>query len=127
MDSTSVYTVLITAITILGSEGAWKYYQKNALRKFKSEDYMKDECRERIVKLEVLLEKSSKEKDDFRNKILELTREVAALRVKVEFLEENNDELKGKKPLPKKRVPKKTVVKKPILKKKVTPIRKTSK
>jgi hypothetical protein len=89
---------VITAITVLGSTGAWRYYEKRALRKEKSEDYMKDECRERIAKLEVLLEKSSFEKDEMRNKILDLTREVAELRIKVEFLEDKNKELQNKKP-----------------------------
>jgi hypothetical protein len=94
MDSQSFYTVLITAVTVLGSASAWRFYEKRAMRKERSEDYMKDECRERIAKLEVLLERSSIEKDDMRSKILELTREVAELRVKVEFLEDKNLELK---------------------------------
>jgi septal ring factor EnvC (AmiA/AmiB activator) len=94
MDSQSFYTVLITAITVLGSASAWRFYEKRAMRKERSEDYMKDECRERIAKLEVLLERSAVEKDDMRSKILELTREVAELRVKVEFLEDKNQELK---------------------------------
>jgi septal ring factor EnvC (AmiA/AmiB activator) len=96
MDVNSFYTVLITAITVLGSASAWRYYEKRAMRKEKSEDYMKDECRERIAKLEVLLEKSSTEKDDLRNKVLDLTREVAELRIKVEFLEDKNKELQKK-------------------------------
>jgi predicted RNase H-like nuclease (RuvC/YqgF family) len=96
MDVNSFYTVLITTITVLGSASAWRYYEKRAMRKEKSEDYMKDECRERIAKLEVLLERSASEKDDLRSKILELTREVAELRVKVEFLEDKNQELKRK-------------------------------
>ena len=96
MDVNSFYTVLITALTVLGSASAWRYYEKRAMRKEKSEDYMKDECRERIAKLEVLLERSSSEKDDLRSKILDLTREVAELRVKVEFLENKNKELKKK-------------------------------
>ena len=58
-----------------------------------TENFMKDDCRERISKLELLLEKSSVEKNDMRDKILELTREVAELRVKVEFLEDKNKEL----------------------------------
>jgi len=87
---------LITAITVLGSASAWRYYEKRAMRKEKSEDYMKDECRERIVKLEVLLERSSAEKDDLRTKVLKLTEEVAQLRIKVEFLEDKNEELKKK-------------------------------
>lgn len=96
MDLNSLYTVLITAITVLGSASAWRYYEKRAMRKEKSEDYMKDECRERIVKLEVLLERSSVEKDDLRTKVLKLTEEVAQLRIKVEFLEDKNEELKKK-------------------------------
>ena len=96
MDVNSFYTVLITTITVLGSASAWRYYEKRAMRKEKSEDYMKVECRERITKLEVLLERSSSEKDDLRSKILDLTREVAELRVKVEFLENKNKELKKK-------------------------------
>jgi predicted RNase H-like nuclease (RuvC/YqgF family) len=98
MDVNSFYTVLITALTVLGSASAWRYYEKRAMRKEKSEDYMKDECRERITKLEVLLEKSSTEKDDLRNKVLDLTREVAELRIKVEFLEDKNKELRKKSP-----------------------------
>jgi hypothetical protein len=98
MDVNSFYTVLITALTVLGSASAWRYYEKRAMRKEKSEDYMKDECRERITKLEVLLEKSSTEKDDLRNKVLDLTREVAELRIKVEFLEDKNKELQKKSP-----------------------------
>lgn len=93
MDSNSLYTVLITVITVLGSASAWRYYEKRAMRKERSEDFMKDDCRERILKLEQLLEKSSTEKDDMRSKILDLTREVAELRVKVEFLEDKNKEL----------------------------------
>lgn len=93
MDANSFYTVLITALTVLGSASAWRFYEKRAMRKEKSEDYMKDECRTRITKLEVLLEKSSQEKDDLRSKILELTKQVAELRVKVEFLEDKNKEL----------------------------------
>jgi septal ring factor EnvC (AmiA/AmiB activator) len=96
MDVTSFYTVLITTITVLTSASAWRYYEKRAMRKEKSEDYMKDECRDRITKLEVLLERSSSEKDDLRNQILELTREVAQLRTKVEFLEDRNKELQKK-------------------------------
>ena len=93
MDSNSFYTVLITVITVLGSASAWRYYEKRAMRKERSEDFMKDDCRERIIKLELLLEKSSTEKDDMRSLILDLTREVAELRVKVEFLEDKNKEL----------------------------------
>ena len=58
---------------------------------------MKDEWRERIAKLEVLLERSSKEKDDMRQEILKLTGEVSELRVKVDFLQKENDTLASNK------------------------------
>jgi predicted RNase H-like nuclease (RuvC/YqgF family) len=93
MDITSLYTIIITIITVLGSTSAWKFYEKRAMTKERTENFMKDDCRERISKLELLLEKSSLEKNEMRDKILELTREVAELRVKVEFLEDKNKEL----------------------------------
>lgn len=93
MDINSLYTVIITIITVLGSASAWRFYEKRAMSKERTENFMKDDCRERISKLELLLEKSSLEKNEMRDKILELTREVAELRVKVEFLEDKNKEL----------------------------------
>lgn len=93
MDINSLYTVIITVVTVLGSTSAWRFYEKRAMSKERTENFMKDDCRERISKLELLLEKSSVEKNDMRDKILELTREVAELRVKVEFLEDKNKEL----------------------------------
>lgn len=93
MDTNSISTVLITAITVLGSARAWSYYEKRALLKERTDNYMKDDCRDRIVKLEQLLEKSSTEKDEMRSTILNLSSQVAELRVKVEYLESENDEL----------------------------------
>lgn len=100
MDATSIYTVLITAFTVLGSTSAWRFYEKRANVKEKSENFMKDECRERIIKLEVLLDKSSKEKDEMREGILKLTGEVSELRVKVDFLQKENDLLAANKRKP---------------------------
>ena len=93
MDINSLYTVIITIITVLGSASAWRFYEKRAMSKERTENFMKDDCRERISKLELLLEKSSLEKNEMRDKILELTREVADLRVNVDFLEDKNKEL----------------------------------
>jgi hypothetical protein len=93
MEQESILTVIITALTLLGSASAWRYYEKRAISKEKSENFMKDECRERIAKLEVLLEKSSEEKDEMRKQILILTALVAELKVKVEFLDRENNEL----------------------------------
>ena len=93
METTSIYTIIITIITVLGSTSAWRFYEKRISKKEKTENFMKDDCRERISKLEVLLENSSKEKDLMRAEILKLTSTVAELKVKVEFLEKENKEL----------------------------------
>lgn len=92
----NLYSVLITAITILGGTSAWRYYEKRAVAKEKDDDFIKTDCKERIGKLEALLIQSSREKDEMRLMILELTKEVAALSVKVEYLNKENQELNKK-------------------------------
>lgn len=103
MDNQNIYSVLITLVTVLGGASAWRFYEKRALHKERDEDFIRHDCKDRISKLEALLEASAKEKDDLRNMVLNLTKEVAALSVKVEFLTKENDELhkknKPKKPL----------------------------
>jgi phage shock protein A len=89
----NIYSVLITAITVLGGTGAWRYYEKRALNKERDEDFIRHDCKDRITKLEALLEASSKEKDELRNMVLTLTKEVAALSVKVEYLTKENETL----------------------------------
>jgi hypothetical protein len=98
MDMTPLYTVLGTALTVLGSASAWRYYEKRAMAKEKDEDFIRHDCKDRIAKLEALLANSSKEKDEMRLMILDLTRQVTELRVTVDFLRMENDKL-VKKPL----------------------------
>jgi hypothetical protein len=87
MPQETIWTVLVTALTMLGSASAWRFYEKRALKKEKDEDFIKTDCRDRIGKLEALLESSSREKDEMRQTILKLTEQVSALMVKVEFLQ----------------------------------------
>jgi peptidoglycan hydrolase CwlO-like protein len=94
MESSNLWTVLITAITVLGSTSAFRYYERRALHKERDDDFIRHDCKDRIAKLEALLEESAKEKDDLRNLILKLTSEVAELRTKVDFLTQENDKLK---------------------------------
>lgn len=89
----SIWTVIITLITILGSTSAWKYYEKRAEVKKDDDNFVKQDCRERIAKLEVLLKESSEEKDKMRETILALTEKVSALSVRVEFLQKENNDL----------------------------------
>ena len=97
----NLYSVLITAITVLGGTGAWRYYEKRALNKERDDEFIRHDCKDRISKLEGLLEAAAREKDDLRGMVLELTKEVAALGVKVEYLTKENDKLE--KALPKTR------------------------
>ena len=98
MDMTPLYTILGTALTVLGSASAWRYYEKRAMAKEKDEDFIRHDCKDRIAKLEALLANSSKEKDEMRLMILDLTRQVTELRVTVDFLRMENDKLLKKSP-----------------------------
>ena len=89
----NLYSVLITAVTVLGGTGAFRYYEKRAQKKEKDDEFIRHDCKDRISKLEGLLEAAGKEKDDLRNMILALTKEVAALTVKVEYLTKENEKL----------------------------------
>ncbi len=92
----NIYSVIITAITVLGGTTAFRFYEKRAMRKERDDEFIRHDCKDRIAKLEALLTQSSKEKDEMRNMILDLTKQVAALTVKVEYLTKENDELSKK-------------------------------
>jgi peptidoglycan hydrolase CwlO-like protein len=100
----NLYSVLITAITVLGGTTAFRFYEKRAMRKERDDEFIRHDCKDRIAKLEALLAASSKEKDEMRNMILDLTKQVAALSVKVEYLTKENDELSKKNKTTKKQL-----------------------
>ena len=89
----NIFSILATTITVLGGSAAWRYYEKRAMHREKDEDFIRHDCKDRISKLEALLEASSREKDELRAMVLTLTKEVAALTVKVEFLTNENQKL----------------------------------
>jgi hypothetical protein len=97
MDINSIYAVLATAIGVLGSASAWRFYEKRAMHKERDEDFIRHDCKDRISKLEALLDAAGKEKDQMRQMILDLTRQVAELKVTVEYLRSENDKLNKKK------------------------------
>jgi hypothetical protein len=84
----------MTAITVLGGSTAFRFYEKRAMHRERDEDFIRHDCKDRITKLEALLESSAKEKDELRTMVLDLTKEVAALTVRVEFLTNENTKLK---------------------------------
>lgn len=89
MDS-NIYAVLITAITVLGGSAAWRFYERRAAHREKDKDFIRHDFKDRIAKLEALLEESAKEKDEMRKQILELVSEVAALRTEIKYLKSKN-------------------------------------
>jgi hypothetical protein len=86
MQQESIWTVLITVVGVLGSASAWRFYEKRSMRKERDEEFIRHDCKDRIAKLEALLQSASKEKDEMRQTILRLTQQVAELTVKVDFL-----------------------------------------
>ncbi len=91
----NIYTVLMTAITVLGSAAAFRFYERKSMRKERDEEFIRHDCKDRIAKLEALLVESAREKDELRKMVLELTREVASLRTKVEFFEKGTTSRTG--------------------------------
>jgi hypothetical protein len=87
----NMYSVLITAVTVLGGTSAFRYYEKRALKRERDEDFIKTDCQSRISKLEALLEQSSREKDELRLQVLKLVEEVATLRTEIKFLQDINN------------------------------------
>jgi len=88
---------------VLGTAGLWKFAE--ARMKIKAEQkkdeeknsdgiQYRDDLKRRVSKLEELLVESAQEKDELRKSVLKLTEEVSALRIKVEFLEKENERLK---------------------------------
>jgi chromosome segregation ATPase len=82
----NVWSVLITAITVLSGTSAFRYYEKRAQRKERDDEFIRHDCKDRISKLEALLERSSQEKDEMRQQILDLVAEVASLRTEIKYL-----------------------------------------
>jgi len=87
----NIYTVLITLVTVLGSAGAFRYYEKRLESKREEELDFKYDCRARIEKLEFLLNDSSREKEELRRTILDLSTELSSLRTKIELIEKERD------------------------------------
>jgi Skp family chaperone for outer membrane proteins len=95
-------TILISLFTVLFSAGAWRFYEVRMKLKAEGEkddkteqNMYRDDLKDRVKKLEDLLAESSAEKDEMRKEILHLTQEVSELRIKVLFLEKENERLRN--------------------------------
>jgi len=100
-----VVQIVITIIGVLGSGAIWKYLEarlrvnsdekKLELQNNDGVQY-RDDLKNRVRNLEAMLANSSNEKDTLRQQVLDLVAEVNTLRVKVEFLEKENQRLSNK-------------------------------
>ena len=104
--------ILVTIAAVVGTAGIWKFLETKIRlrsRRLKEERessdtvQFRDDLKQRVKKLEVLLESAAKEKDDLRSKVLQLTEEVSTLRERVIHLEKENDRLRKSPPKQKKR------------------------
>lgn len=91
-------TIIITLITVLFSAAAFKFYDSrlNKLsqqRKEEREDEnsYREDLRARVNNLEQLLIEATKEKNKLISEVISLTRQVAALETKVDFLTKENE------------------------------------
>ena len=75
---------------MLGGTAAWRFYEKRADKKEKDDLFIRHDCRDRIAKLETLLELAGKEKDEMRKQILELSTMVAKLQTQIQYLTDSN-------------------------------------
>jgi predicted nuclease with TOPRIM domain len=98
----NLYTVLITLITVAGSAGAWRFYESklklnNKLRDINAREgvLFREDLRERVSALESKLEEKEREKEELQNQISDLKSELAQYKVRLEYLEMENNSLKN--------------------------------
>ena len=95
--------IIITLLTVLTSAGAWKFYEMKMKMKsqHKKEDKQeqnmyRNDLRERVAVMEDRLKQEAKEKEDLLKEITDLKTLLAEYKVRLEFLEKENDRLKDR-------------------------------
>lgn len=93
---------IITIVTVLGSAGAWQFYQSRMKLRHeeRKEDkgeqtLFRDDLRERVAVLEQKLEEAYAEKEKTQQRLAVVMTELAEYKVRLEFLEKENDRLRG--------------------------------
>ena len=101
----NINEIIVPLIGVLSTAGIWQYLQFRQKHKLETQKYndgaspdvlYREDLKQRVNKLERLLEESSQEKDEMRARIEQLIAEVAKLRVEVEYLKRENDRLKDR-------------------------------
>lgn len=98
----NISQILITLATVLTSAGAWQYYQNRLKVKHaefvenRGEQVMfRDDLRERVAILEQKLEEAYAEKEKTQERLSVVMTELAEYKVRLEFLEKENERLKN--------------------------------
>jgi hypothetical protein len=99
----SYTTIIVTAVTVLGSTGAWTYYQNKLKLKYESkkedksdQNLYRDDLRERVTILETKLDEERSAKQKTTEEVIELRTKLTEYKVRLEFLEKENERLKFK-------------------------------
>lgn len=102
IENDSLATIVITLLTVLGSAGAWKYYEYKLKLKHKADErkteehvLFREDLRERIARLEKKLAEKDKEKDELQKQIMDLTAQLTEYKIRLEYLEKENKKLRN--------------------------------
>jgi len=95
MDS-NITSIIITVISVLGATGAWKFYE--LIVRNKREREKEDRSEKTIYRddLKFRVDKLEKGKDECITSLININSELAALKIKLEFIEKENNILKIK-------------------------------
>jgi hypothetical protein len=90
----NITTIIITTISVLFGAGGWKFYE--FLIKSRREKQKQEKSEQTIYRddLRLRVEKLEKEKDECKDRLLELTEKVTALSVELTFIKKENERLK---------------------------------
>ena len=99
----NLISIFIAVISGLSSVGAWRFYEtkikiksQTILSPQKANEAFITDLQSRVAKLEALLIESSEDKDIMRDKITELSSSISGLKVKIKYLESDNEILRLK-------------------------------
>jgi hypothetical protein len=95
MDS-NITSIIITVISVLGATGAWKFYE--LIVRNKREREKEDRSEKTIYRddLKFRVDKLEKGKDECMTSLITINAELSALKIKLEFIEKENNILKIK-------------------------------
>lgn len=96
-------TVIITVVGVLGSAGAWQFYQSRMKLKYQAQkedktdmNLYRDDLRERVAVLEEKLEQERSQKEKTAGELAQVMTQLTEYKVRLEFLEKENERLRYK-------------------------------